>query len=136
MDAVPFQIEIQPGSPAYEQVIQAVHRAIARGILTEGDPFPSVRVLGRAARINPNTAHKVVQALVAEGTLEVLPGRGTRIAPAVKRTARQRLEMIRADVEALAIEARRVGFEIDDLHQALRDAWQALDHQPKARKQP
>ncbi|HSP43811.1 MAG TPA: GntR family transcriptional regulator [Luteolibacter sp.] len=136
MDRLPFQIEIQPGSPAYEQVIQAVHRAVARGILAEGDPFPSVRVLGRAARINPNTAHKVVQALVAEGTLEVLPGRGTRIAPAVKRSARQRLNMIRADIESLVVEARRVGFELEDLNQALRDAWHALDHHSKTTKQP
>lgn len=134
MDSLPFQIEILPGSPAYEQVIQAVHRAIARGILTEGDPFPSVRVLGKAARINPNTAHKVVQALVAEGTLEVLSGRGTRIAPAVRRSARQRLEMIRSDLESLALEARRVGFDIEDLNQALRDAWHALEHKPKLKK--
>jgi GntR family transcriptional regulator len=133
MDSLPFQIEILPGSPAYEQVIQAVHRAIARGILAEGDPFPSVRVLGKAARINPNTAHKVVQSLVAEGTLEVLSGRGTRIAPAVQRTAKQRLEMIREDLEALTLEARRVGYQLEDLHQALRDAWHALDQKPKSK---
>ncbi len=136
MDSLPFQIEIQPGSPAYEQVIQAVHRAVARGILVEGDSFPSVRVLGKAARINPNTAHKVVQALVNEGTLEVLPGRGTRVAPSIRRTARQKLDMIRTDLEALVIEARRVGFGIDDLDQALRDAWQALEQQPPSRKTP
>lgn len=136
MDSLPFPIEIQPGSPAYEQVIHAVHRAVARGILAEGDAFPSVRVLGKAARINPNTAHKVVQALVAEGTLEVLPGRGTRVAPAVRRTARQRLDMIRTDLEALALEARRVGFDIDDLNQALRDAWHTLDQEPQAKKSP
>ena len=136
MDSLPFQIEIQPGSPAYEQVIQAVHRAVARGILAEGDPFPSVRVLGKAARINPNTAHKVVQALVAEGTLEVLPGRGTRVAPAVRRNARQRLEMVRADIEELVVEARRVGFGIDELSQAVREAWQALDKPSSTRKTP
>ena len=131
MNPLPFQIEIQPGSPAYEQCIQAVHRAVARGILDEGDPFPSVRILSKAARINPNTAHKVVQALVTEGTLEVLPGRGTRVAPAVKRTARQRLDMIRGDIETLVVEARRLGFEVEELNQALRDAWQDLNHQPK-----
>jgi GntR family transcriptional regulator len=136
LDRLPFQIEIQPGSPAYEQVIQAVHRAVARGILVEGDPFPSVRVLGKAARINPNTAHKVVQALVAEGTLEVLPGRGTRVAPAVKRSARQRQEMIRTDIEELVVEARRVGFGIDELNQTIREAWQALDKESSTRKTP
>ena len=127
MSALPFHIEIQPGSPAYEQVIQAVHRAVAKGVMTEGDAFPSVRALSKAARINPNTAHKVVQALVAEGTLEVLAGRGTRIAPAQKRSANQRLEMIRDNLDTLVVEARRLGFEAKDLEQAVRQAWQGLD---------
>ena len=101
MESLPFQIEIQPGSPAYEQVIHAVHRAVAKGILLEGDAFPSVRALGKAAKINPNTAHKVVQALVADGTLEVLTGRGTRIAPPVRRSSNQKRSMIREDLDNL-----------------------------------
>ncbi len=127
MDSLPFQIEIQPGSPAYEQVIHAVHRAVAKGILLEGDAFPSVRFLGKAAKINPNTAHKVVQALVADGTLEVIPGRGTRIAPPVRRSANQKRSMIREDLDSLVIEARRIGFPLDDFQKAVLEAWQKLD---------
>ncbi|MDX1681399.1 MAG: GntR family transcriptional regulator [Akkermansiaceae bacterium] len=131
MSTLPFPIEIQPGSPAYEQVIQAVHRAVAKGVLVEGDSFPSVRALGKAARINPNTAHKVVQALVAEGTLEVLPGRGTRVAPAKERTEGQRLELIHQPLEQLVIEARRLGFSENDLKQAIEDAWNSLDKETR-----
>ena len=127
MDSLPFHIDIQPGSPAYEQVIHAVHRAVAKGILLEGDAFPSVRVLGKAARINPNTAHKVVQSLVADGTLEVISGRGTRIAPPVRRSANQKREMIREDLDSLVIEARRIGYTLEDFEKAVREAWQKLD---------
>ena len=127
MNSLPFQIEIQPGSPAYEQVVQAVHRAVAKGILVEGDAFPSVRTLGKAAKINPNTAHKVVQALVADGTLEVLPGRGTRVAPPVRRSANQKREMIRAELDEMVVEARRIGFQLDDFQKAVREAWEKLD---------
>lgn len=127
MDSLPFTIEIQPGSPAYEQVVQAVHRAVARGLLAEGDAFPSVRALSKAVRINPNTAHKVVQALVSDGTLEVIPGRGTRVAPSVKRSARQKNALIQGSLDALVVEARRLGFGIDELDDALRAAWQKLD---------
>ena len=129
MDSLPFAIEIQPGSPAYEQVIQAVHRAVATGIFAEGDPFPSVRILGRAAKINPNTAHKVVQALVADGTLHVLPGRGTRIAPPTRRSAHQKRAMIRQDLDSLVLEARRIGFDLDELQNSVRQAWHNLDKQ-------
>lgn len=124
---LPFSIEIQPGSPAYEQVIQAVHRAVAKGILNEGDPFPSVRALSKAARINPNTAHKVVQALVAEGTLEVLSGRGTQVAPNKQRSDSQKLEMIHQKLEELVIEARRIGLSDEELKQAIQNVWNSLD---------
>lgn len=131
METLPFTIEIQPGSPAYEQVVQAVHRAVAKGLLAEGDPFPSVRALGKAVRINPNTAHKVVQVLVADGTLEVLTGRGTRIAPAVKRNARQKLALIRDALDTLVVEARRLGFDAGELELALREAWTALEKESR-----
>lgn len=131
MSSLPFQIEIQPGSPAYEQVIQAVHRGLAKGLLSEGDAFPSVRALGKAARINPNTAHKVVQALVNEGTLEVMPGRGTRIAPSRQRTGRQKVEMVRDTLEGLVIEAKRLGFSEGELNSAISDVWIALEDESK-----
>ncbi len=127
MSTLPFNIEIRPGSPAYEQVIQAVHRAVAKGVLEEGDAFPSVRALSKAAGINPNTAHKVVQSLVAAGTLEVMPGRGTRVAPPKERTASQRLELIRQQLDDLIVEARRLGFSQQDLSEAIQDAWTTFD---------
>jgi GntR family transcriptional regulator len=127
MDSLPFHIEILPGSPAYEQVVQAVHRAVAKGILVEGDAFPSVRALGKAVKINPNTAHKVVQALVLDGTLEVQPGRGTWVAPPVRRSANQKRNLIQKDLDELIVEARRIGFQLEDFQNAVRGAWQSLD---------
>lgn len=132
MDNLPFRIEIVPGSPAYEQVIGAVHRAIASGLLSEGDSFPSVRVLSKAAQINPNTAHKVVQALVQDGTLEVLPGRGTRIAPPQKRSAAERRAMIEQSLQSLIIEAKRVGFSKTELQAAIKSTWETLIESKKS----
>lgn len=126
MNSLPFAIEITPGRPAYEQVVRAVHRAVASGILNPGDEFPSVRVLSKAVRINPNTAHKVVQQLVGDGTLEVIPGRGTRIAPTTSRSADARLEMIRVDLEDLVVEASRIGFSEEELTKSLGDTWRDL----------
>ena len=132
MDGLPFRIEIVPGSPAYEQVIGAVHRAIASGLLSESDAFPSVRALSKAAQINPNTAHKVVQALVQDGTLEVLPGRGTRIAPPQKRSAAERRAMIEQSLQSLIIEAKRVGFSKTELQAAMKSTWETLIESKKS----
>jgi len=135
MENLPFKIEILPGSPAYEQVIGAVHRAIASGLISEGDSFPSVRVLSKAAQINPNTAHKVVQALVQEGTLEVLPGRGTRIAPPQKRSAAERHAMLEQSMQNLIIEAKRVGFSKNELKKAIQATWETLIESKKSNEE-
>ena len=62
---LPFSIELKPGLPITEQVIFAVKKAVVGGQLKSGQPFPSVRVVSQELRINPNTAHKIVAALVA-----------------------------------------------------------------------
>ncbi len=73
----PFRVEIKPGAPVYEQVIYAVRKAVLKGQFAPGDRFPSVRQLSQELRINPNTAHKIVALLAAEGLLAVQPGLGT-----------------------------------------------------------
>ena len=126
MEHFPLKIEIQPGSPAYEQVINAVHRSIASGLVREGDAFSSVRALSKSVRINPNTAHKVVQALIQEGTLEVLPGRGTRVAPFQERSAEDRATLLADSLSNLVIEAKRLGTSKSELKRLLDDSWQNL----------
>ena len=64
---LPFSIELKPGLPITEQVIFAVKKAVVAGQLKPGQAFPSVRVVSQELQINPNTAHKIVAALVAQG---------------------------------------------------------------------
>ena len=87
---IPFRLTFQPGTSIYEQVVYAAKKAMIAGQLRPGDPFPSVRALGRELKINPNTAHKVVSHLMSEGMLEVMPGIGTVVRltlPAVEAVA-------------------------------------------------
>ncbi|HWR37458.1 MAG TPA: GntR family transcriptional regulator, partial [Clostridia bacterium] len=77
---IPFRLDFRPGVSLYEQVVYAAKRAIISGQLRPGDPFPSVRLLSKELKINPNTAHKVVTHLIADGLLEALPGIGTVVA--------------------------------------------------------
>ena len=79
---LPFTIALRPGEPIFDQVVFAVTRAAVTGQLQAGDSFPSVRALSLALKINPNTAHKIVAALVDDGLLEVRPGIGTVVTDA------------------------------------------------------
>ncbi len=123
---LPFAISLQSGQPVSEQVVYAVKRAVVAGLLRPGDAFPSVRALSQELRINPNTAHKIVAALTAEGLLEVRPGIGTLVAEAPAATREQRRQLLQDEVEALVVEARKYGLDLSDVQDALARQWKKL----------
>ena len=120
---LPFSIFLRAGSPIYEQVVYAVRRAVVTGQLRAGDPFPSVRALSQALKINPNTAHKIIGALTDEGLLDVRPGIGTVVAEPRAGGSAARRAILEQDAERLVIEARRAGVPLKDLVAAIRRHW-------------
>jgi len=124
---LPFTVTLRPGLSVHEQVVFAVKRAVVSGRLRPGDEFPSVRVLSRELRINPNTAHKVVATLTAEGLLDVRPGIGTFVAPRQTPDARDRRALLGSDVEQLVVEARHLSLDLQDVVDAIVERWNRLD---------
>ncbi len=123
---IPFQIRLEPGRPVQQQVIHAVRRAVLAGDLRAGDDFPSVRALSRDLQINPNTAHKVIAVLVAEGTLEVRPGVGTTVTGATGGNDRERSDLLGRQLERVVVEARRLGLRRKALEEAIDRHWRKL----------
>jgi GntR family transcriptional regulator len=124
---LPFSIELKPGLPITEQVIFAVRKAVVTGQLRVGDRFPSVRVLSQELRINPNTAHKVVAALVAEGVLVTTPAVGSMIAERAAGGRQEKAALLGAEVEWLVVEAKKLGLELDDVQAAVAAHWKKLE---------
>ena len=123
---LPFSIELKPGLPITEQVIFAVRKAVVTGQLRVGDRFPSVRVLSQELRINPNTAHKVVAALVAEGVLVTTPAVGSMIAERAAGGRQEKAALLGAEVEWLVVEAKKLGLDLDDVQAAVAAHWKKL----------
>jgi GntR family transcriptional regulator len=133
---IPFRLSFQPGVALYEQVVYAARKAVISGQMRPGDPFPSVRVLSSALKINPNTAHKVITHLVNEGLLEVRPGTGTVVAQPSRSTAAERTHLLDNELEHLVVEARRLGMKIDDVIGALKAHWTRLEPAAEAGPNP
>src|SRR5262245_12106086 len=123
---LPFSIELRPGLPVAEQIVFAVRKAVVAGQLRPGDRFPSVRVLSQELRINPNTAHKVVAALVAEGVLVTTPAVGSVVAEPVAGGRRERSALLGAELERLVVEAKKLGLSLDDVQAGVADHWRRL----------
>jgi GntR family transcriptional regulator len=124
---IPFRLVFQPGISLYEQVVYAAKKAMVSGQMRPGDPFPSVRALSKALKINPNTAHKVVTHLVAEGILEVRSGIGTVVSERASGTAAERGNLLKKEVEQLVVEAKQLGLELGDVTAAVEQHWKRLD---------
>ena len=131
---IPFRVTFRPGASLYEQVVYAAQKALLAGQLRPGDPFPSVRALSAALRINPNTAHKVITQLLNEGLLEVMPGTGTVVAQPRESTARERSRLLGNEVEQLAVEAKRLNLSLAEVTDALAAHWRRLDDSGTAGK--
>jgi GntR family transcriptional regulator len=127
---LPFSITPRDGVPVYEQVIYAVTRAIVGGQLRPGDMFPSVRTLSQELKINPNTAQKIVAALVEQGLLVVRPGIGTEIADGKRGPNAGHRTSLEQDAERLAVAARHAGFGLGDVVAAVRRQWARLMSAP------
>ena len=123
---IPFQLNLLPGVPVHDQVAFAARKAMISGQLRPGDPFPSVRALSKAMKIHPNTAHKVIAQLTAEGLLEVRPGIGTVVLHPPPGTGNERARLLGNEVEQLTVEAKKLGLSAADLHAAIDEHWRLL----------
>ncbi len=68
--------EWNDNSPIYRQIRDRVVAMILDGVLSEGDPLPSVRNVAAEYRVNPLTVLKGYQELVDEQLVESKRGRG------------------------------------------------------------
>lgn len=123
---LPFAVTIRPGESPYRQIVYAATKAVVSGELAPGSPFPSVRELSQALKINPNTAHKVVAELIRDRLLEVRPGVGTVVSNGRRATAAERRALLSSEVEQLIVEARRLGLTKQDVTNAIADRWTAV----------
>jgi GntR family transcriptional regulator len=123
---LPFSVTLKPGLPIAEQVIFAVKKAVVAGQLKPGQAFPSVRVVSQELQINPNTAHKIVAALVAQGVLVTTPAVGSVVAEQAAGDRAERAELLGAEVEWLVVEAKKLGLGLDDVQAAVAAHWKKI----------
>jgi GntR family transcriptional regulator len=129
---LPFSISLKLGQPVTEQIIFAVKKAVVAGQIRPGDRFPSVRVLSQELKINPNTAHKVVAALVAEGVLLTTPAIGSVVADKEPGDRKDCAHLLGADVERLVVQAMKLGLDEEQVQAAVASHWQKLGRTNRA----
>jgi GntR family transcriptional regulator len=123
---LPFSIDLKPGMPVAEQILFAVKKAVVAGQMRPGDKFPSVRTLSQELKVNPNTAHKVVAALVAEGVPR--PRRRSAASSPSARWAggRRRPTCSGPSSSGSSVEAKKLGLTLAEVQAGLGAHWKKL----------
>ena len=105
------------GRPIFLQIAEEIENSIVDGTLAEGEQVPSTTELAAFHRINPATAAKGVNQLVADGVLHKRRGIGMFVSTGARAQLRDRRRARFASefVQPLIDEARKLGIDIEEL---------------------
>src|SRR5271168_4683394 len=109
--------EWNDSQPIYRQLRDRVAAIILDGVLKEGDPLPSVRVVAAEYRLNPLTVLKGYQQLVDEGLVESRRGRGMFINAGARGLllAGERQRFLGEEWPRVAATIQRLGLSAEEL---------------------
>ncbi|OLT10719.1 GntR family transcriptional regulator [Pseudonocardia sp. CNS-139] len=112
------------GRPLFLQIAEQIESSIVDGTLPEESQVPSTNELAAFHRINPATAAKGVNQLVADGVLYKRRGIGMFVAAGARTQLleRRREDFARQYVAPLLAEARKLGMDVDEIKKLL-DSW-------------
>lgn len=111
-----YYVDPHSGIPIYVQLKEQIKKAVATGLLTEGQQMPSVRELALQLTINPNTVAKVYQELERDGILQTVRGLGSFVAERGKDFGPQQQTSLDSALEKLMVEAYQLSVDADTLY--------------------
>jgi GntR family transcriptional regulator len=105
------------GRPIFVRIAEEIENGIVDGTLVEGTQVPSTTELAAFHRINPATAAKGVNQLVADGVLHKRRGIGMFVSTGARDRLldRRRSRFASEFVQPLVDEARKLGIDVDEL---------------------
>ena len=112
------------GRPLFLQIADQLESAILDGSLAEETQAPSTNELAAFHRINPATAAKGINQLVADGVLYKKRGIGMFVAEGARAQLleRRRDDFARQFVAPLLAEARKLGMDAEQVKKLI-DVW-------------
>jgi GntR family transcriptional regulator len=107
--------------PIYRQLRDRVIAMILDGVLKEGDPLPSVRMVAAEYRVNPLTVLKSYQELVDEELVEKRRGLGMfiRVGAYQSLLAGERKKFLKEEWPRISARIERLGLTARDLLQTV-----------------
>lgn len=116
--ALHFQLDLS--QPIYEQILQQMSNAVARGEITLGEKIPSVREMAQALRVTPNTVMHAYQEMERQGLTETRRGQGTFITTSRGTVAQFRTDLAESIIDEFLAKMQNLGYSWTDIEKSLR----------------
>ncbi len=107
-----MQISSGSETPIYQQLVEQISGAIARGELRTGDKLPAVRALAAELVINPNTVARAYTLLEQSGLVTTKTGSGTFVGdPALRQADAAQINALTERMDTLIGRAVNLGLD-------------------------
>ncbi len=107
-----MQISSGSETPIYQQLVEQISGAIARGELRTGDKLPAVRALAAELVINPNTVARAYTLLEQSGLVTTKTGSGTFVSdPALRHADAAQINTLAERMDTLISRAVNLGLD-------------------------
>jgi GntR family transcriptional regulator len=124
------------GVPLYLQLVNQIKALIATGRLSPDDELPPVRVLAQQLVLNPNTVVRAYRELEMAGLIYKRRGAGTYVsAGATPYTDDECRKLLALRADALLVEARNLGYPIEQIIALLRERDAMLNSKSADKKE-
>jgi GntR family transcriptional regulator len=123
--------------PIYRQLRDRVVAMILDGVLSEGDPLPSVRNVAAESRVNPLTVLKAYQQLVEEQIVETRRGLGMFVNAGARNLLLQgeRQKFLAEEWPRVHAAIQRLGLTPQELLDAAAPGAKAGNNPPNVKKE-
>ncbi len=108
--------------PLYEQIVEQIRHAVARGEIKLGTKLPSVREMAQKLKINPSTVVRAYLELEHEGLCEKRRGQGTFITTSEKKVKDLKFKLAQEAITNFIQTMRLLGIDQKTAQQWLKEA--------------
>ncbi|MGZ4163543.1 MAG: GntR family transcriptional regulator [Tumebacillaceae bacterium] len=116
-----LRFHLDLSQPIYEQIVQQMSSAIARGEIPLGEKIPSVRDMAQALKITPNTVMHAYQEMDRNGLTETRRGQGTFITTSQERVDTFRSQLAQQVVAEFLTKMQSLGYSWDEIERDIRE---------------
>lgn len=118
-------MKFDESTPIYLQIKCEIEKAIIYGSLEEEEAVPSIRIMAKQYRLNPQTISNAISELLNEGILFKKRGIGMFVEKGAQRKLKTKTyeEFIQADLQKIVTKSRSLGISKKELLGLIEESY-------------